>query len=121
MGPVDHSADAALAAGGGRPVVAIAPADARRGTNALLLSPPDVIEPQFGDASLEAHLRAAAEADASVQLVVDPALGFDLDTPDDLERLDLGPPARARAARPADARPSPGRAGLEREPAAGAV
>ena len=61
-----------------------------RGTNALLLSPPDVIEPQFGDASLEAHLRAAAEADASVQLVIDPALGFDLDTPDDLERLDLG-------------------------------
>ena len=83
-------ADAALAAGEGRPVVAIASADARRGTNALLLSPPDVIEPQFGDASLEAHLRAAAEAEASVQLVIDPALGFDLDTPDDLERLDLG-------------------------------
>lgn len=84
------SADAAVAAGEGRPVVAIASADARRGTNALLLSPPHVIEPQFGDASLEAHLRAAAEAEASVQLFIDPALGFDLDTPDDLERLELG-------------------------------
>ncbi|HYI22250.1 MAG TPA: 2-phospho-L-lactate guanylyltransferase [Candidatus Limnocylindrales bacterium] len=84
------SADAAVAAGGGRPVVAIAAADARRGTNALLLSPPDIVEPEFGDASLEAHLRAAAEAEASVQLVIDPALGFDLDTPDDLERLELG-------------------------------
>jgi 2-phospho-L-lactate guanylyltransferase len=82
------AADAALAAGDGRPVVVIAPADARGGTNALLISPVNIIEPQFGEASLEAHLRAAAAAEASVQLVVEPALGFDLDTPDDLERLD---------------------------------
>jgi 2-phospho-L-lactate guanylyltransferase len=81
-------ADAALAAGNGRPLVVVAPADARGGTNALLLSPPTVIEPSFGEASLEAHLRAAARADATVQLVIDPHLGFDLDTPDDLERLD---------------------------------
>jgi len=81
-------ADAALAAGSGRPLVVAAPADARGGTNALLVSPPTLIEPSFGEASLEAHLRAAARADATVQLVIDPALGFDLDTPDDLERLD---------------------------------
>ena len=67
----------------------IAPADARGGTNALLLAPPQVIDPHFGSASFEAHLRAAAEADASVQIVDDPLLGFDLDTPDDLERLEL--------------------------------
>jgi 2-phospho-L-lactate guanylyltransferase len=81
-------ADAALAAGKGHPLVVVAPADARRGTNALLISPPTLIDPQFGDQSLEAHLRAAALAEATVQLVIDPALGFDLDTPDDLERLD---------------------------------
>jgi 2-phospho-L-lactate guanylyltransferase len=81
-------ADAALAAGNGRPVVVVAPADARGGTNALLVTPPGVIDPQFGEMSLEAHLRAAAEADATVQLVHDAALAFDLDTPDDLERLD---------------------------------
>lgn len=81
-------ADAALAAGKGHPLVVVAPADARRGTNALLISPPTLIDPQFGDQSLEAHLRAAALVDATVQLVIDPALGFDLDTPDDLERLD---------------------------------
>jgi len=81
-------ADAAVAAGSGRPLVVAAPADARGGTNALLVSPPTLIEPSFGEASLEAHLRAAARADATVQLVIDPALGFDLDTPDDLERLD---------------------------------
>ena len=81
-------ADAAVAAGKGNALVVVAPADARRGTNALLVSPPTLIDPQFGDQSLEAHLRAAALVDATVQLVIDPALGFDLDTPDDLERLD---------------------------------
>lgn len=81
------AADAAVAAGAGRPVVVVAPSDARGGTNALLLSPPDAIEPCFGANSLEAHVRAAAAAAASLQLVVDPGLGFDLDTPEDLERL----------------------------------
>jgi 2-phospho-L-lactate guanylyltransferase len=82
------AADAALAAGNGRPLVVAAPSDARGGTNALLLSPPTVIDPAFGPGSLEAHVRAARLADASVQLVIDPQLGFDLDTPDDLERVD---------------------------------
>lgn len=84
------AADAAIAAGAGRPVVVIAPADARTGTNALLVSPPDAIEPGFGPGSLERHLRRAEAADAATQLVVDPALGFDLDTPDDLALLDPG-------------------------------
>ncbi len=83
------AADATLAAGNGRPMVAIAAADARGGTNALLLSPADVIEPHFGNASFEAHLRAAAAAEASVQAFDDALLGFDLDTPEDLERLPL--------------------------------
>jgi 2-phospho-L-lactate guanylyltransferase (CobY/MobA/RfbA family) len=69
--------------------VVIAPADARNGTNALLLSPPSIIEPQFGLDSFAAHLRAAAVLDASVQIVDDPLIGFDLDTPDDLDRVDL--------------------------------
>ena len=82
------AADAALAAGAGGPLVVLAPADARDGTNALLLSPPTVIEPAFGPGSLERHARAARDAGASLQLVVDPALGFDLDTPEDVARLD---------------------------------
>jgi 2-phospho-L-lactate guanylyltransferase len=85
-----YAADAALAAGSGRPIVVVAAADARTGTNALLVAPPLTIDPHFGEASLEGHMRAAAAAEASVLLVNDPALSFDLDTPDDLERLDAG-------------------------------
>jgi len=82
-----EAADAALAAGSGQALVAIAPSDARNGTNALLLFPPDVIEPGFGERSFETHVRAAAMADATLQVVTDHALGFDLDTPEDLELL----------------------------------
>jgi 2-phospho-L-lactate guanylyltransferase len=81
------AADAALAAGSGRPVVVLAPADARGGTNALLVSPADLIEPDFGHMSLQCHAQAAADVEATLLLVVDAGLGFDLDTPDDVDRI----------------------------------
>jgi 2-phospho-L-lactate guanylyltransferase len=81
------AADAALAAGSGSPLVVIGPSDARNGTNALLLAPSGVIDPAFGISSFEAHVRAAATADASLQVVTDAGLGFDLDTPEDVEVL----------------------------------
>ncbi len=84
------AADAGVVAAVGGALVTIVPSDAGGGTNALLLRPPDAIAPAFGPGSFEAHLRAAAAAGAAVQVVSDPALGFDLDTPDDLERLDPG-------------------------------
>lgn len=82
------AADAGVVAAGGGPLVAIVPSDAGGGTNALLLRPPEAIAPAFGPGSFEAHLRAAEGAGAAVQVVSDAVLGFDLDTPDDLERLD---------------------------------
>ncbi len=85
-----EAADAALAAGSGRPLVAIAPADARDGTNGLLLFPSDVVAPCFGSHSFEAHVRATAAAEATLQVVTDSTLGFDLDTPEDLEVLPPG-------------------------------
>lgn len=94
LGRLADAADAALAAGSGRPLVVLAPADARRGTNALFTSPPEVIEPLFGALSLESHAQAARDADATLLLVVDAALGFDLDTPEDADRLGVAGLAR---------------------------
>ena len=75
------AADAAIAAGSGRPVVVIAPADARNGTNALLL----VAAVDHRAAVRAVQLRGAparsAAVVASVQVVDDALIGFDLDTP----------------------------------------
>ena len=75
-----------LLAGSG--AVAIVPDRHGAGTNALVLAPPDAIEPSFGPGSFERHL-AAAERGAlghSVERV--PTLMLDVDTPEDLARLE---------------------------------
>jgi 2-phospho-L-lactate guanylyltransferase len=54
-----------------------------RGTNALLLAPPDVIDVEFGGDSHDAHVAAAVAAGAEVVELGGP-LADDLDTPEDL-------------------------------------
>ncbi len=54
------------------------------GTNALLLTPPDVIPPAFGPGSCRRHLRLAGEAGAAGEVVEVESLALDLDTPPDL-------------------------------------
>lgn len=54
-----------------------------RGTNALLLAPPSVIHPAFGEDSRMAH-RAAAAAAGARWLELDGPLALDVDTPADL-------------------------------------
>ena len=71
----------------GRPVVVLVPDRGGTGTNALLLSPPDVIPFRFGEQSRAAHKREAAAAGASYVEVGGP-LAFDVDTPDDLLEAD---------------------------------
>jgi 2-phospho-L-lactate guanylyltransferase len=57
------------------------------GTNALVLSPPDAIEPSFGPGSLARHV-ATAEAAGGTHRVEDvPGLALDVDTPADLTEL----------------------------------
>ncbi len=53
------------------------------GTNALLLSPPTVIEPAFGAGSRQLHGAAAARAGATL-VELDGPLSLDVDTSDDL-------------------------------------
>jgi 2-phospho-L-lactate guanylyltransferase len=76
---------AVLAAGdaAGAPGVVLAPDRHGRGTNALLLEPPDVIDPAFGGDSRAAHAWLASSADAAF-VEVTGELDLDIDTPDDL-------------------------------------
>lgn len=69
----------------------IAP-DARHcGTNALLLTPPQLIEPQFGEQSFTAHVQAMRGAGVrSMQIVERPGLAHDIDMPADLHALSGG-------------------------------
>jgi 2-phospho-L-lactate/phosphoenolpyruvate guanylyltransferase len=67
----------------GRPSVVLVPDRHGRGTNALLLDPPDVIDPAFGGDSRTGHAWLASSADAAYAEVRD-VLGLDVDTPEDL-------------------------------------
>jgi len=54
------------------------------GSNALLLSPPDVIAPHFGHHSARAHVAAAQAAHVPYKLLHLPYLSHDIDRPQDL-------------------------------------
>ena len=57
------------------------------GTNALVLHPPEAIEPAFGPGSLERHVGLAAESGLPHRVEQAPSLAHDVDTPEDLEAL----------------------------------
>jgi 2-phospho-L-lactate guanylyltransferase len=69
------------------PDVLVVPDRHGSGTNALVLTPPDVIRPSFGPGSRERHQQLAAEAGAACDVVELHTLGLDVDTLDDLETL----------------------------------
>jgi 2-phospho-L-lactate/phosphoenolpyruvate guanylyltransferase len=57
------------------------------GTNALVLSPPDAIQPAFGEGSCARHVAAAREADVPFAVEELASLALDLDTPADVVAL----------------------------------
>jgi 2-phospho-L-lactate guanylyltransferase len=67
--------------------VAVVPDRHGAGTNALVLSPPDAIQPSFGEGSRDRHVSAAREAEIPFAVEELPSLGLDLDTPADLVAL----------------------------------
>ncbi|HEX6709569.1 MAG TPA: 2-phospho-L-lactate guanylyltransferase [Rubrobacter sp.] len=78
---------AVLEEAGEGPSVVISPDGARSGTNALLIRPPDAIPFAFGPDSFEAHLEAARSRKLDVRVCERCHLAFDLDTANDLARL----------------------------------
>jgi 2-phospho-L-lactate guanylyltransferase len=87
---------APLGAVGERPLVVLAPDRHGRGTNALVLAPPDAIEFGFGGDSRAAHRACADENDARY-IEVEGQLSLDLDTPDDLLLVEALAPEAAHA------------------------
>lgn len=69
--------------------VAIVPDRHGTGTNALALSPPDAIEPSFGEGSCARHVEAAREAGIPFGVEELPSLALDLDTPADVVALTM--------------------------------
>jgi len=79
--------DALLASPGAPPEVLVVPDRHGTGTNALLLSPPDIMEPSFGPGSRQRHVDLAQAAGARVAVREVPSLALDVDTVDDLQAL----------------------------------
>jgi 2-phospho-L-lactate guanylyltransferase len=62
----------------------IAPAHDERGSNAILLSPPDAVALRFGEDSFFPHLAAAKARGIAPSVVNLPGIAFDIDNPADL-------------------------------------
>ena len=67
------------------PVVVIAPDRHGKGTNALLISPPGLIEYDFGENSFQRHCDLVKKAGARLEIANLPSLGLDLNVPEDFE------------------------------------
>lgn len=67
--------------------VVIVPSEDGAGTNALLRTPPDVIDSRFGPGSFELHLRQARERGVPAEVARPAGLMFDIDTPEDVSEL----------------------------------
>jgi len=69
------------------PVVVAAPDRRGEGTNALLVYPAGLIKYHFGEGSFQQHCQLAHQAGARLEIVEYPALGLDIDLPEDLAAL----------------------------------
>jgi len=69
------------------PSFTIVPAHDERGSNAVLLSPPDAVPLRFGDDSFFPHLDAARAQGIEPTVVPLPGIGMDIDHPADLARF----------------------------------
>lgn len=70
------------------PVVVIAPDRKKKGTNALFVCPPDLIEFSYGEDSYEKHVRQAHQSGAKLEVCELSSLELDLDEPEDLALIE---------------------------------
>jgi 2-phospho-L-lactate/phosphoenolpyruvate guanylyltransferase len=69
------------------PVVVISPDRRHEGTNALLVSPPGLIQYDFGENSFTRHCERVRLTGARLEIVELPDLAVDIDLPEDLDLM----------------------------------
>jgi 2-phospho-L-lactate guanylyltransferase len=69
------------------PFALLVPSHDRMGTNALLLSPPNVIGLRFGYDSFSYHLSQVAAGELPLRVLENERIALDIDEPQDLERF----------------------------------
>lgn len=74
--------------------VVVVPSERDGGTNGLFMSPPDLLQPNFGPGSLQKHLQTAEHASLRCALLSLPRLSLDIDTVEDV-RAYLAKPKHA--------------------------
>lgn len=79
--------DALIGRSAAQPSALVVPDRHGTGTNALVLTPPDSLEPAFGPGSCERHVANAAARGTAAEVVQVPSLAIDVDTPEDLAAL----------------------------------
>lgn len=85
--PLVTAADFEQLARSARPGLIIVPDAEGSGTNALVRTPPDVIQSRFGPGSFLAHMEQARTKGVPADVLRLPGLMFDIDTPEDVEEL----------------------------------
>jgi 2-phospho-L-lactate/phosphoenolpyruvate guanylyltransferase len=80
------------------PAFTIVPAHDGRGSNAVLLSPPDLMALRFGDDSFPPHLAEARRRGLAPSVVRLPGIGLDIDNPEDARAFLQVAPGRATLA-----------------------
>jgi 2-phospho-L-lactate/phosphoenolpyruvate guanylyltransferase len=85
--PLVTSDDFSRLAFSARPGLIIVPSADGTGTNALVRTPPDVIESRFGPGSFRIHLEQAQSKGIFAEVLRFEGLMFDIDTPEDIAEL----------------------------------
>jgi 2-phospho-L-lactate guanylyltransferase len=69
------------------PSALLVPSHDQKGTNLLMLSPPDVMELRFGSDSFCYHLKEAARRGLNPKILLNERIALDIDEPRDLKRF----------------------------------
>lgn len=85
--PLVTADDFSRLADAARPGLVIVPSADGTGTNALVRTPPNIIESRFGPGSFRTHVEQARSKGALVEVLRVPGLMFDIDTPEDVSEL----------------------------------